>query len=314
MPRLAEDAVECIELEWTKEEDGSYRRDQFRIVPSGGKFALEVTEDKGKKSKATGACKGPLKVCKGFALDISEGRLVKLDSGNWGTPPAAPEVKSLPAVQPAPSTPPVAPIEPKPLSPPVEPIKPADLPPLISIRQACAILSRELPISSLPPGSYFTTVTGQFGRFVEMIGGDAKVELEKGSQAWSSASPVFWLPCKVKGEVKTSPHKARAQSAEVKSSPLTSAEVKPGAAPKAPQAPRPDKSILGHHVKRVVMAMAVKAFTEAEIASVVKAFHLEVSPSRIALLRKRAINGEDGEPAPLTEEQVKQLKNIVGKK
>lgn len=497
MPKLDD---ERIELEWIKDEkDGSYRHDQFRILPSEGKFALEIVEgnqtgplvlralkhivtfgpgrrlldvcygpkalplrtqvlailldrkingsskevqwgnfrklllstlsiegtciadedakfeEKAKrllsnKPSMTQACKGPLKVCKGFALDISEGRLVKLESGNWGSPPAAPEVKTFPQVNPfmqqyqdakakhpdmlllfrvgdvyesfdddadslhkllgitltsrgktkmagfphhqlevylqkllkegqrvaiceqvqdpgnVPIKKVVTRVEPEPTDPCGNEVKPNDpdfaeainpvIPPLLSIAQACDILGRELPISSLPPGSHFVTSTGIFGRFIELIGMDAKVELEKGSQSWSNASPVYWLPCKVKGEAKVSAPKVQAQPTEIKPT-LSSAatESRPQATPTTPKVSKPrGDGIFGQATKRVVMSMAVKGFTEEEIIKVTKHFNSEKSPSSIRGWSKSATRGKDGEPAALTPDQLKQLKSIVGKK
>lgn len=341
MPRLIEEdfvevkpddvkVLEPLELEWIKDKEGVYRHDHFRIVPDGGKFVLEVKEGKGKKAKTIQACKGPLKVCKGFASDISEGRLVKLESGNWGAPPRTEgELKTLGNLREQ-SISAVAATNPSGL--PTDPcgneIKSTDpdyaeassvktpavevAASIVGLSQAISLLSRKLPISCLPAGSHFC-MDGRFGTFIEMIGLDAKVEFDGKTTQWSGASPVKWAAEKPKVEVKVARQAPAATETSKDGAASASAQA---AAPKSVKTtiPQADKSIFGHHVKRVIMAMAVAAFTEAEIALVVKAHHLEVSPSRIALLKKRAINGEDGEPAALTPDQLKQLKNIVGKK
>jgi len=350
MPRLIDDVVEVkpddvkvlepIELEWTKDKEGVYHHDHFCIVPSGGKFALEVTESKGKKArKATQACKGPLKVCKGFALDISEGRLVKTESGNWGAPPV-PEVKpfKMPGhgrkLKLCPETTPeeLAALGINPISEDdsaiinaaceagaaaVEAVKAETIPEAVHVSSlvgAISILSREYPISALPPGSHFSQ-GGRFGTFIEMVGSDAKVEWDGKTTQWSGASPVKWAAERpIKTETKSPKQKAEPEIAVHKDGTISVNTSSTPATQKAPVTPKADKSIFGHHVKRVIMAMTVASFTAKEIASVVKAHHIDVAPARIATVMNYAKTGKEGDPAALTPDQLKQLKNVVGKK
>jgi hypothetical protein len=318
MPQLIDD-LPPAELEWTKLEDGSYLHVEakegvkYHIVPSGGKFALEVTEPsagkgrKGKVGKTIQACKGPLKVCKGFALDIVEGSLVKMESGNWG----APQVETPAPIKPSPLTPPVAPIEAVPLTPPVEPIQPEPLtsiPTILGLSQAIALLSRQVQITQLPAGSHFS-LDGKFGTFIEAIGGDAKVEVDGKTIQWSGDTAVLWAAARPKAEPKAPKVKAEPIEAPKEGkSPATS--PKPQAAPKESK-PR-SGGIFGFSLGKILRWCAKDGISLEEARKVLQAHNVLDSIKDASI--KNMYKDARIVPAVLTPDQIKQLKAIVGKK
>lgn len=327
MPKLIEDATQV--LEWTKGPDGQLlagsdgKKFRYAIEPEGSKFVLMVD--------GAPACKGPQKVCKGFAQDIADGKLVKLSSGNWGSPPAkaetAPKSKKGKQAKADITTAKgqkqfIAEAAKKLVEAPTGPIQRQETADEIiqqpgSIPAACRLLGQQHPICLLPPGSFFYTSTGQHGRFVEMVGGDAKVDLLNGnSQTWSNASPVYWLPCRVDSlKGKASRAKVEAQGQEGKEPAAASAPSpadKPQAAPKVAK-PRTE-NIFGFSPTGVVRWCGKNGFSLDQVNKIVGHFSVNLSPSTLKIQFKAGQKGERGDPPVLTADQTKELNKIAGRK
>ncbi len=301
MPKLIEETpIPTIPAEWTKE-GKDYKRGPYLIQPLGSKFALY---DDGHP-----ICKGPLKICQGFAADIiaqllklgspikvepkvpkAKGKIVDRIHAGGGIMVDIVETKTT-IEQALESATKLEAEAKEALAEVQEEIDPDNNDPIHSgeplpyeeipiahtlshspLKQAIALLSRPIQINQLPNGSHFS-LDGRFGTFVEMVGNDAKVEWEGKAICWSGATTVKWA-AELPKAVEKSPRKQQAES-------VPTGEIAPVEKPKgdikvvAHNAPPKALSkprgngIFGFATKRVVMALAVRGWKEEEIVKAV---------------------------------------------
>lgn len=156
-------------------------------------------------------------------------------------------------------------------------------------------------ISNLEPGSYFS-LDGRFGRFVEMVGGDAKVVVGDKTIMWSNGTVV-------KREVFNESSVVFTDNADGSKTTATKQATKKVTRVGPPKTAR--TGIFGHPTTRVMMWMGKNGYDAAAVTKVLAHFGCSSTPTSIGTFIRSGVKGDRGDVAPLTTEQAAQVKQIV---
>ena len=69
--------------------------------------------------------------------------------------------------------------------------------------------------------------------------------------------------------------------------------------------------LFGHSVTSVCRALGKAGLKTADVRAIMKAKKIAIADATVGIQTRAGVNGERGEPAPLTHEQIRELKALI---